>query len=426
MPIDTILIKASYDLKTPHEALQSMVAKIRDDESNKRALQTIKLSRFNNLGFDFIKFNFPVCGNLSSTDLLALHSTMNGFDVYVVGNEETRIRMAAVSKIAKRPITFIPELDTPALHDPHAHKKLSFVNTQQRGYDVIFSRKNPRLVLEIAGDLPLLFDTYHHALWHDQDADLVMNLNNIGQMKQHLPSFNRNAYDRLINSKGEDVYIKEGNIFAQSKQSVAMNKKVFEKLYANRNAGKYLNLGTLLIPTIARLTKTIGWEGIKGFGSYLSQRRDLPTPAPYAYLYEGANALFKGHIHVDATNEDIAACWDLDGLNNDYVAYKQFFDTHFNDLATFMPHADEIYKLDEILSNTPGIMTKKNFPPLFNTLLLSLNLQLGNDILDLHLNTKGQLLTRENPVFQSELEQYLKEVALPRYHQSKERYQSTL
>jgi hypothetical protein len=382
MTIDTVLLKASYDLMPEEDAISYTVRKLADDVAKGRSLTTLKLTRFIDgddgsgmyAGYDHLKFNFPICGNLSTADLMLIYCAMNGFDVFVVGNAERGRRDALIAETLNlSKVHSIPELDFPASADPEkAARQLKFVNTQRRGYAAI---PHNSLVLEMAADQPLLYNTYRHALDLSVDASLAINLNAVTLMKQAVPSFVRNGYDKVVNSQGQEVVIKENNNFAQDKLSARLNEPVFGTIYAGRNGGKYLGFSELAsrLRPAGLLRRLFGvckmMHRMPELVSYLKQRKTLGKAVSYGTLQSFMNAMLspywlKKGAHVDATNDDIFACWDVDGLNNDFLTYRTIFDRNFGNLAKIMPYAKEVYRVHEAIGkrgDSLGITTRDSF-----------------------------------------------------------------
>lgn len=365
--IDTVLLKASYDLYSEEDGLAYSIRKLADDVRRGRELTTLKLTRFIDdrdgccsSGYDYLKFNFPVCGNLSSADLLVVYSALNGFNTFVVGNAERSERDAViVNTLGLKNVLSVPELDFDARHAPEsASRELSFVNTQKRGYAAIPSKG---LILEMAADQPLLFNTFRHALdLSYEDTHFAINLNAVTLMKKLVPEFIRNGYDKVTNSLGREVIIKENNNFAQDKLSVKANAPVFGTVYARRNGGNYFSAEELLkIVGVKGLFRRIVHLGklvphTPNLVRYFKQRKTLDKAVSYKAMNAFLNAMLspywlKDSVRVDATNDDIFSCWDMDGLNNDYLGYKTIFDRNFDNLKALMPYAEEIYKVHDAL-----------------------------------------------------------------------------
>jgi hypothetical protein len=379
MAIDTVVLKSSYDLMTEEEAIAYSVRKLADDVAHGRALKTVKITRFVDVsGYDYLKFNFPVCGNLSSADLMATYCVMAGFETFVVGNPERAIRDDVIRKtLGTAKLHSVPELDVPASIDPaRAREELSFVNTQLRGFSALPEERRSRLVLEMAADQPLLYDVYRQALDLSVDADFAINFNAINLMKRRVPSFVRNGYDKVVNSRGEEVVIKENNNLAQNHRSAVANAPTFRMLYDRRNGGSYLSLTHLLRSMDAvEAAKLLARGMVRAprlaavapeLARYLADRQKLGRAASYAALSTVLNTVLststlEDRVHVDATNDDIFACWDMDGWNNDYLGYRNLFDREIDHLQEIMPFADAVYMVNDALGETKHIMRAQDF-----------------------------------------------------------------
>ena len=391
--IDTIILKASYDLMPKEVAAASALRKLARDVSQGKGLQSLKLTRFVDdiKRWDVLKFNFPVCGNLSSADLMTVYATLGGFKTYVVGNEERRRRTEVIRQVLRlEDVIFVPELDVPVERDAGttSQQMLSFVNTQTRGFSALPSEQNG-LVLEVAADQPLLYDLFRHASdLAIPGIDFAINLNAVNLMQHVVPSFIRNGYDHVYTSRGECVVFKENNVYAQTPRSQRANRYLFNTLYANRNNGAYMRW----------------WDVVRTMGAKLPEKllRVLLRPdnllmhvpelveygvhrgdgaiASYATLcgvfnFFASCSLHRNTVHVDATNDDIFSCWDMDGLNNDYGGYKRFFDSHYSSLASVMPlpYAEALYVVDEALGRAEGVMTAARFRGYYNRFIAEIN-----------------------------------------------------
>jgi hypothetical protein len=461
MVIDTVILKASYDLMTEEDAIAYSILKLTDDVAHGRRLQTVKLTRFvDNEGWDFLKFNFPVCGNLSSADLMVIYAGMNGFETYVVGNAERARRDSLIRRTLQlENVHSVAELD-PALQVTTldaAMRELSFVNTQRRGFAALPPEKRSQLVLEMAADQPLLYNTFRHALELSVEGmDLALNLNAVSKMRERVPSFIRNGYDKVENSLGEEVVIKENNNFAQNAESAARNEPVFRMIYSRRNGGKYLSIGALL--------KEFGkWNLAKALASamtrlpeimivipemqeYLEHRKQLKKAASNFAMHTILNAVLsprytKDTVHVDATCDDLFACWDMDGLNNDYLGYRNLFEDNFMDLGRIMPYAEQVYRVNEEMErrgHEEGITTASAFERKYAMLAEKIISRINDGIyLDerLHINrdrigmlqasgVEDQLLSKQcpEPKMIEDLEVHLATVCLQEFEQSRQRY----
>ena len=387
MAIDTVVLKSSYDLMTEGEAIAYSVRKLADDVAHGRALKTIKITRFvDSSGYDYLKFNFPVCGNLSSADLMAIYCTMGGFDTFLVGNCERARRDDVIRQtLGARNLHSVPELDVPAFMDLEtAREELSFINTQKRGFSALPEKTRARLVLEMAADQPLLYDVSRQALDLSVDGvDFAINLNAINLMKQRVPLFIRNGYDKVVNSRGEEVVIKENNNFAQTYRSVIANASTFGMLYDRRNGGSYLSIWHLieslnisdaakLLARTCRRAKDLA-AVTPDLARYLKARRGLGRAASYRTLSTVLNTVMStstldDRVHVDATNDDLFACWDMDGWNNDFVGYKNLFDANIDHLEDIMPYAEQAYKVNEALGRAKHAMNAHEFAHKYTSL----------------------------------------------------------
>lgn len=397
--IDTILLKASYDLMPKEAAMAYAVRKLAADIEQGKGLESVKLTRFvtgdsgSGTGWDFLKFNFPVCGNISSADLMTIHAALEGFKVYVVGNEERRRRTRVIQDtLVLENIFFVPELDTPVEQEygRTAQRTLSFVNTQERGFRAVPERTGA-LVLEVAADQPLLYDFYRHALdLSKPNVDFAMNLNAVNLMQVLVPSFVRNGYDRTYNSRGQAVTFKENNVHAQNHRSQEANRNLFNALYANRNNGHYLkwwrvvkNLGVKLPEKLLRCAVRPDNLLVHGreLVHYGLQRGNGDFFVSYATL-QGVFNFFVSHgvtrnaVYIDATNDDIFSCWDMDGLNNDFVGYKRLFDRNYGSLEALLPYAQAVYEVDAALARADGFMTAMRFRDYFNSYVAEINRRL--------------------------------------------------
>ncbi|MBW2965346.1 hypothetical protein KY363_07860, partial [Candidatus Woesearchaeota archaeon] len=392
------------------------------------------------LGYDFLKFNFPVCGNLSSADLMVIYAALNGFNVFVVGNAERMLRDAVIVKtLGLRNVQSIPELPFDARADPErAASMLSFTNTQHRGYAAIPPNG---LVLEMAADQPLLYNTFRHAIDLSRPAHLAINLNAVTLMKEQVPTFTRNGYDKVVNSEGQEVVIKENNNFAQTKLSAEANAPVFSTIYERRNGGRYLTATGLIkrlgprafLQKLVRIIKAV--PHIPHLASYIKQRRTLKRAASYESLNAFMNAMLspywlKDAVHVDATNDDIFSCWDMDGLNNDYLGYKAIFQRNFNNLGAIMPYAEEAYKVHEAMGKAG--LGEQAFNRHYESLRHRLLLMMGQDqlhSLGIEEDVAGRVRQVCSAVFDGSpngslegIEQHAKTAYRERFEQSREEY----
>lgn len=358
---------------TEKNALDYSIRKFASDVGKGSELQSIKLTRFVDIdGRDFLKFNFPVCGNLSSADLMVIYSAMGGFETFVVGNAERGRRDRVIREtLGLKNVHSVPELDVPVERDsgPSARDSLSFTNTQRRAFAALPVGVSQGLVLEVAADLPLMYRLHHHAVHLSRDADFALDLNAVCRMKSLVPSFARNGYDVVKNSSGDAVRVKENNVFAHNIRSVRHNVPLFRFLYENRNGGGYLrpsylfgSLGFLgASGRLARLFTSCSRSGRDGCGTalgevkqYMKVRGDPSCAVSYRSVVNVFNALlspsfFRKRVFVDATNDDIFSCWDVDGLNNDYLGYRALFRENFDRLDRIMPYSEEVYKVHEAM-----------------------------------------------------------------------------
>ncbi len=453
MVIDAVIIKASYDLMSKKDAMAYSVRKLADDVRKGKELQTFKLARFiDDDGWDFLKFNFPVCGNLSSTDLMVIYSAMNGFNTFVVGNAERGRRDAVISRtLGLENINSVSELSVPLEVDYRPERKieLSFTNTQERGFSALPDDNPDKLILEMAGDQPLLYDTFRHALDLSVDrVDFAINLNAVSLMKLLVPSFRRNGYDKAWNSRGEDVEFKENNNFAQNRYSVNENRRLFDFLYGNRNGGKYAQVAKAIwavspCKILARIPQIAGIFG--ELKSYFAGRRNLEGSVSYETLRKVFNiaaspAVLDDRVYVDATNDDIFACWDMDGLNNDFLGYAYLFQRNMGDLSAIMPYAEEVYKVDEALAHAgkaEGVMIEREFRSKYDKLAINVavhlsdpqymrSLGIDDDAIDtirakkVDMDIFDRVIT--DPQMIRDLESHLKEHYLPAFHVDKDKY----
>jgi hypothetical protein len=459
MAIDTVVLKSSYDLMTEGEAIAYSVRKLADDVANGRALKTIKITRFvDSSGYDYLKFNFPVCGNLSSADLMAIYCMMGGFDTFLVGNCERARRDDVIRQtLGARNLHSVPELDVPAFMDiGNAREELSFINTQKRGFSALPEEARSRLVLEMAADQPLLYDVSRQALDLSVDGvDFAINLNAINLMKQRVPLFIRNGYDKVVNSRGEEVVIKENNNFAQTHSSVIANASTFGVLYDRRNGGSYLSIAHLIggmnIADAARLfARTFARPrdlaaATPELARYFIARRELGRAASYRTLSTVLNIVMStstldDRVHVDATNDDLFACWDVDGWNNDFVGYKNLFDANLDHLEDIMPYAEEVYKVNEALGRAKNAMSANEFTHKYTSLARKIIILVKDKDRLRALGIKDETIDRmqgigiENMLSSqaaperemiTDLRRHLREQYLPGFYTNRERYRSS-
>ncbi|MBW2971418.1 hypothetical protein KY359_00125 [Candidatus Woesearchaeota archaeon] len=407
MVINTVILKASYDLMTEAQAYAYAIRKFASDVARGSELRTFKMMRFvDSEGFDTSKFTFPVCGNLSSADLMVVYCAMAGFNTVVVGNAERGRRDQVIREtLGLENILSVPELDLPVELDDGraAMNALSFTNTQRRGFAALNGIPDTRLVLEVAADQPLMYDVYRHAVdLSKEEVDFAINFNAVNLMKSMVPSFVRNGYDKVFNSRGEEVVFKENNNFAQDRISMEHNPPLFRFLYENRNGGRYLapqNLvrGINALSLVGRLGHLIFVEGfrvrkdtpnglIDEIWEYGIKRRTLGKTAPYSVLMSVVNAaasptLLSQRAYVDATNDDIFSCWDMDGWNNDFLGYRTLFRRNFSNLGRILPFAEQVYRVDEVLAKKgreEGITTESYFQTRYHSFVRGLMWRLRN------------------------------------------------
>ena len=392
MVIDTVILKASYDLMTEKDALAYSIRKLADDVSHGRKLQTIKLTRFiDEAGWDFLKFNFPVCGNLSSADLMVMYCALGGFRTYVVGNEERARRDAVIRRTLKLTnIHSVRELEIPisVIGPEEASRQLCFVNTQMRGFSALPEAKRSELVMEMAADQPLLYNPFRHALdLSVPETEFAINLNAVSLMQKKVPAFIRNGYDKVVNSRGEEVVIKENNNFAQTMESVEHNAPLFRMVYNRRNGGKYFSVPHLIrefgidnaLEVLASVFMRFPQLALVGpeMKEYAAQRKQLGRAASYYALRTVFNTVLspsaiRDLVHVDATNDDIFSCWDMDGLNNDYLGYLDLFRDNQLCLSRIMPYEEQVYQVDRAIAKhakRDGLMTEAAFEQKYDALV---------------------------------------------------------
>ncbi|MBN1544080.1 hypothetical protein JW898_01305 [Candidatus Woesearchaeota archaeon] len=421
---------------TECEAYGSMVRKFASDVMRGSELRTLKLNRFvDSEGYDFLKFNFPVCGNLSSADLMVIYCAMEGFDTYVVGNAERGRRDRVIrGALGLDNIFSVPELDIPVEHGAAAMSMgmLSFTNTQERGFSAIPGLGGRELVLEVAADQPLMYDFYRHAieLSRRDDVDFAVNLNAVSLMKGLVPSFSRNGYDKVVNSLGREVVVKENNNFAQDLVSVRHNRPVFRFIYENRNGGSYFAPQHLLRsmgvgPALGRLGRLlveccrVGGDDAGAFlgelEDYARERGGLGRAIPYSVLVGVFSILFspdvfRRRVHVDATNDDIFSCWDMDGLNNDFLSYRSLFRRNFSGLGRILPFSEEVYRVDAALEDagkTGGVMACSVFDTRYRSFVNGLIWRLRNPDYLCSLGLDGDAVDMVRDVAGSGLEESL-------------------
>jgi|GEM_PF-5158099 len=465
MVIDTVVLKASYDLMTERMAYDYTLMKFAEDVAKGRELRTLKLTRFvDSDGYDYLKFNFPVCGHLSSADLMVVYCAMAGFSTYVVGNAERGRRDDVIRRtLGLDNIRSVPELDVPVELDAGASARdgLRFTNTQRRGFSALPAEKRHELILEVAADQPLMYDVARHAVDLSRDADFAINFNAVNLMKLRIPSFIRNGYDRVVNSAGDDVLIKENNNFAQNMRSVEHNRPLFRFLYENRNGGRYFSFSHLATSLGLRgaavraarfliegmhVTEPYAGALVDELQMYAKSRRTLGRAAPYCVLRSVVNSLlspslFRQRAYVDATNDDIFSCWDMDGLNNDYLAYRDLFRRNFNDLGRMIPFADQVYMVHDAFDKEGpgnGMMVDMLFDSKYISLVRGLmwrihnksymrDLGISDDTIDMieQSGIEDVLFDRAPPEVKmiDDLERHLAESCLPGYAQNRDTYE---
>jgi hypothetical protein len=451
MSINKIVLKASYNLQSEAEAVASAVRKVARDVRNGAALQTVKIPRFIQCGFDFQKFNFPICGNVSPVNLLTISAARSGLDTYIVGNEDTRRSTAVVTEtLGLRNVHFIPELDISVESDPAQAKKiLSFTHTQARAFEYM-PVSDDELVLEVAADQPMKFNFYRMARDLDvAEVDFAINLNAVNLMQMQVPSFKRNCYFGCYNSQGQRVELKENNNFAQNNISRKANRSLFHFLYNNRNSGKFItNFAAMLAQRAVRLALRPDELFLRA--PVLPYYGALGRRLSHAPAYETLQGVFNifaspgflsDRAHVDGTNDDVFACWDMDGLNNDFVGYHEFFARNKGDLGKVFPFADDVYRVSESIQKRGGIITEQAFREKYNSFLRVIeeklhnpaylrSLNVGDETIDklaaINVDTEiGMDLRIKNGVDHShlaDLENYVRDIYMPRFERDRELY----
>ncbi|MBW2967021.1 hypothetical protein KY362_00900 [Candidatus Woesearchaeota archaeon] len=169
------------------------------------------------------------------------------------------------------------------------------------------------------------------------------------------------------------------------------NKGLFDFLYGNRNGGAYLNVMRALWEVgpgklLARSPEILAM--VPDLKRYISGRKHIVDSVSRGVPHGGvpsydvlskvfnivvSPSLLEDRVYVDATNDDIFACWDMDGLNNDFLGYKMLFDRNMHNLCAIMPFADKVYVVDEAMARAGeggGVMTARRFSGKYDKLAI--------------------------------------------------------
>ncbi|RME78286.1 hypothetical protein D6774_01585 [Candidatus Woesearchaeota archaeon] len=431
MTLDTVLIKASYNLHTEQEAIEEGIVKLLSDVKAGRSLQTLKGCRhITRSSYDFSKHRAPVVGHLTGSEHAALCALEQGFNIYVVGPREIGEDMRELSKDLGKPITFIPELECDVRDHPQAKKALSHANTQRRGYQRIFEEQPHAQVMEVAGDLVAFYN--YRALateFEARQADFVWDLNALDLMIEDMQRFNRNGYLTLKNSAGRVIKeVKENNVLMMNQRSFEAAFGHADSLYDERNGGSFIR--TLIFSLINPLTQVELRDRVYAVRKLLATyvHNTVSSKVPRGVIHaDRASKIVSDSLGcdavIDATARDITCCWDMDGWNNDYAFYKTFYERTWDNLEKVHPYAERIKELSS--SNYRRLRTEE-FASEFNAFIQRVNAYIKDPVyhhlhkgllrpLNLHLQSTGKIETVCDVGLVEEFTEYLRNVALPTF-----------
>ena len=351
MSIDTIFVKGSYDLHTQEKGVQSAFNKLLKDKKAGRELQTCKLPRYFAQNRDFLKFGFRQYQELSTLDFVVVSALMTNLPVYVVTSADLCEEVKFAAKVLGKKITAIPEFDVPLSEHPDPAKVLSASYTQSRGYAHIFKDNPQARVAEITGDLPFFYNIFQQAKGFTFESDLYANLNALDLMRSCMKTFKRNGYFSFKNSEGRISDCKEPNLLFVNQKGAESFLGQMNDLYQSRNGGDFRKV---ILKKIANPFSPVPilnqYESVKILGKTLlssmfssSIERGI---IPHNLAGKVASQALGCRVTIDATNWDPTSCWDNDGLNNDYLFSRRFFEQNWSELSLIHPHADALNEVN--------------------------------------------------------------------------------
>ncbi|MFQ5475112.1 MAG: hypothetical protein ACE5DM_04715 [Candidatus Nanoarchaeia archaeon] len=308
------------------------------------------------------KFLMPVVGHIPVLAFQIVYCVMRGLNTAVVGSPEVGKVVEAVKSSKGIPAGCLDSLVWADEGD-----KLNVSNSLMRGAAVLPLDKDDSFGF-FAADCPNAFD--FDSVLNDPDWKKHVAILNCNGRKKMFPSrefIPRNYYHVLTTSAGEDIEIKEPNLWQFSKEALEHLIEIANTFYAHRQGGGIgpvpvaKTIGKEMLTDLAWLRLPLCVIEDMGYNAavYLGNQAGLGAQIRFhekTAEYLGSK-LFGGPMRMKADHYDPWRMKDIDA-RHDLNFYRLLFETamdqycadDFSELRRINPYAQEIWSLDGVMS----------------------------------------------------------------------------